>query len=107
MFDRLSFYGFCLSSKRKYSLLDEIGEHFMDHAVELVKKGHKFVFVLDNIDWTVQVHDMRADNQNRSVHAVATSLVFDRVPQVSVAESNFKQSLATTDIVKLVTENEN
>ena len=105
MFDRLNSYGFCLSSKRKYSL-DEIGEHFMDHAVELVKKGHKFVFVLDNIDWTVQAHDMRADNQNRSVHAVATSLVFDRVPQVSVVESNFKQSLATTDIVKLVTEND-
>lgn len=79
----------------------------MDHAVELVKKGHKFVFVLDNIDWTVQVHDMRADSQNRSVHAVATSLVFDRVPQVSVVESNFQPSLATTDIVKLVIENEN
>jgi hypothetical protein len=36
----------------------------MDHAVELVKRENKLVFVLDNIDWTVKVHDMRADNQN-------------------------------------------
>ncbi len=62
-----------------------IDEHFMDHAVELVKQGHNFVFVLDNIDWTVKAkHDMRSDNQNQSVDAVATSLVFDRVPQTDL-----------------------
>ena len=47
-------------------LLNESGEHFTDHAVELVKKGHKFLFVFDNIDWTVKVHDMRAENRNKS-----------------------------------------
>ena len=103
VFDRLNSYGFCLSSKRKYSLLDEIGEHFTDHAVELVKKGHKFVFVLGNIDWTVQVHDMRADNQNRSVHAFS---IWSCSPS-KCCWNNFKQSLATTDIIKLVTDNEN
>ena len=64
----------------KYPLLDEIGNHFMDSAVELVKKGQRFVFVLDNIDWTVKVHEMRSDNQNKDENAVATSLVFDCVP---------------------------
>ena len=80
MLDQLNKYGFCLSSQMKYPLLDEIGEHFMDQAVELVKKGHKFIYVLDNIDWTVKVHDVRSDKQNISVHAVATSLVFNRIP---------------------------
>ena len=65
----------------KMSVLQNVFWHFMDHAVELVKRENKLVFVLDNIDWTVKVHDMRADNQNRSVHAVASSLVFDCVPQ--------------------------
>ena len=41
------------------------------------KEGN--VFVLDNIDWDVRAHDMRSNKQNRSVHAVATSIVFDRV----------------------------
>jgi hypothetical protein len=65
----------------KMSVQHNVFWHFMDHAVELVKRENKLVFVLDNIDWTVKVHDMRADNQNRSVHAVASSLVFDCVPQ--------------------------
>lgn len=69
-----------------------------------MKKGHKFVFVLDNIDWTVKVHDMRADNQNKSMHAVATSLVFDRVPSTQLLADQPKQSLSKTDIVKLVNE---
>ena len=61
-------------------LLDEIGKSFLDRAVELVKSGYRFVFVLDNIDWEEKVHDMRKDNQNTSVHAVATSIVFNRIP---------------------------
>ena len=77
--NRLNKYGFCLTSQMKYPILDDIGNHFMDHAVELVKKGHKFVYVMDNIDWTIKVHEMQSDNQNKDVHAVATSLVFDRV----------------------------
>ena len=37
------------------------------------------MLVLDNIDWDVRVHDMRSDNLNKSVHTVATSIVFNRV----------------------------
>ena len=45
----------------------------------MVKAGHKFVYVLDNIDWMEKANDMRQDVQNKSVHAVATSIVFDRI----------------------------
>jgi predicted O-methyltransferase YrrM len=54
--------------------------HFLDRAVELVKAGNKFVYVVDNIDWEEKVHDMRSSHQNKSVRAVATSMVFTRVP---------------------------
>ena len=67
----------------KYAIQEEIGHHFLDSAVELLKLGRKFVLVLDNIDWDVRVHDMHSDNQNRSVHAVATSIVFNRVSQTT------------------------
>jgi hypothetical protein len=43
----------------------------------LAKAGYKFVYVLDNIDWDEKAHDMRREVQNRSVHDVATSIVFD------------------------------
>ena len=48
-------------------VLDEIGKHFLEHAVELVKSGKKFVYVVDNVDWEERVHDMRAIHQNKSV----------------------------------------
>ena len=73
-------YGICLSHSNKYTVLDDIGSHFLDHAIELVKAGKKFCYVTDNIDWEEKVHDMRSSHQNRSVHAVATSMVFSRVP---------------------------
>ena len=63
----------------KYVVQEEIGKHFLDRAVELCKEGRKFVFVLVNIDWDVRALDLRSHKQNRSVHAVATSIVFDRV----------------------------
>ena len=88
--------------------MDAIGEHFMDHAVELVKQGHKFVFVLDNIDWTVKAHAMRSDNQNQNMHAVATSLVFECVPQTDLTSADKpQQSLSKIDVMKLVTETDN
>ncbi|XP_028413251.1 uncharacterized protein LOC114536099 [Dendronephthya gigantea] len=76
---RLNKYGLCLEPKMKYTILEDIGKQFIDHAADLVKSGHTFVYVLDNIDWEEKVHDMRQDVQNKSVHAVATSIVFDRV----------------------------
>lgn len=34
------------------------------------------MFVLDNTDWEFKVH-MHSNKQNKSVHAIATSIVFD------------------------------
>ena len=78
---RLNKYGLCLEPNMKYPLLDDIGKQFIDHAAELVKAGHRFAYVLDNIDWEEKTHDMimRQEVQNKSAHAVATSIVFNRV----------------------------
>lgn len=50
LIDRLHKYGFCLSKTTKYTIQEEIGHHFLDRAIELLKQGRKFVLVLDNID---------------------------------------------------------
>ncbi|KAK2552056.1 hypothetical protein P5673_027089 [Acropora cervicornis] len=39
----------------KYTIQEDIGHHFLDNAVQLVKEGKKFVLVLDNIDWDLKV----------------------------------------------------
>ena len=83
-------------------LLDEIGKSFLDRAVELVKSGYRFVFVLDNIDWEEKVHDMRKDNQNTSVHAVATSIVFNRIPNEDLPDSEPQQDLRKCNVNQLV-----
>lgn len=98
--------GFCLAAQMKYPLLGDFGGHFMDHAVELVRNAHNFIFVQDNIDWTLKVHDMRSDNHNRSVHAVATSLVFDRVPSKQCSCHISQHSLTQSDVRTLVTVSE-
>ena len=86
----------------KYAILDDIGDHFIDRAVQLVKSGYRFVYVLDNIDWEEKAHDMRKDVQNRSVHAVATSIVFDRVPWQHLTDSGPQQDIRECDVNKVV-----
>ena len=91
----------------KYNIQDDIGNHFLDHAVQQLKAGKKFVLVLDNIDWDVKVHDMRSDKQNTSILAVVTSIVFDRVssshlpadngPQKSLMDCQLRDLLKMTD----------
>ena len=104
--DRLNKYGLCVTSSRKYAVFDDIGKHFLDHAVELVKAGMKFVYVIDNIDWEERVHDMREHHQNESVHAVATIMVFSRIssdqlpddgPQKDVKTCNFREIVSVSD----------
>ncbi|XP_028411476.1 uncharacterized protein LOC114534127 [Dendronephthya gigantea] len=106
LIDRLNKYGVCLSSSKKYVVYDDIGKHFLDHAVELVKSGMKFVYVVDNIDWEERVHDMREHHQNKSIHAVATSMVFTRIPsdhlpdngpQMDVKTCNFREIVRISD----------
>ena len=58
--------------------------------------------MLDNIDWDIKVHDMRSDNQNKSVHALATTLVFNRVSSDHLPNLQPQQSLAQCDMMKLV-----
>ena len=91
----------------KYSILDDIGTHFLDKMVEQVKAGKRFTFVLDNIDWDVKVHEMRSDNQNKSIHAVATTLEFDRIPSYHLPNNEPQQSLDNCDMVKLVSLTDN
>lgn len=86
----------------KPKIQENIGSLFLDHAVELVKEGKKFVLVLDNIDWEVKVHDMRSDNQNKSVHTVATCIVFDRVATDDLPDNGPKKSLSDCNMRKLL-----
>jgi hypothetical protein len=101
----LNKYGFCLEPKMKYTILDDIGNHFLDRAAELVKSGHKFVYVLDNIDWEEKAHDMRQDVQNRSVHAVATSIVFNRLEDKHLPDSGPQRNLSNCNLDSIVTVN--
>lgn len=86
----------------KYPIMEDIGKHFIDRAADLVKSGHSFVYVLDNIDWEEKAHDMRQDVQNRSVHAVATSIVFNRVPDKGLLDSGPQHSLRDCNVHQLV-----
>ncbi|XP_028409312.1 uncharacterized protein LOC114531912 [Dendronephthya gigantea] len=102
LIDRFNKYGLCLSFSNKYVVLDDIGKHFLDRAVELVKSGMKFVYVVDNIDWEEKVHDMRADHQNKSVHACATSMVFNRVPSDHLPDNGPQKDIATCNFREIV-----
>ena len=55
----LNKYRICLQPAKKYAILEDIGAHFLDQAVQLVKSGFKFVFVLDNIDWEEKQQNLR------------------------------------------------
>lgn len=71
--------------------------------MELVKSGRKFVFVVDNIDWEVKVHDMRETHQNKSMHACATSMVFTRTSSDHLPDDGPQQDIRTCNFRKLVT----
>ena len=83
-------------------MLDEIGEHFIEHTVELVKSGLKFVYVLDNIDWEEKAHYVRTDNQNKSVHAVASCIVFARIPSGDLPDAGPQGDLKTSNVAEVV-----
>ena len=102
MIEQLNKYEFCLQPNAKYPLLDEIGDHFMDHAVQLVKSGVQFVYVLDNIDWEEKAHDVRTDSQNKSVHAVASSVVFCHIPSSDLPDDGPQKDLETCHVREVV-----
>lgn len=82
--------------------MDEIGDHNLDVAIEMMRNGHTCVIVLDNIDWDIRVHDSREHNQNKSVHAVASCLVFDRVTSSHLPDVAPKQDLAVLNHQELI-----
>ena len=102
MISELNKYGICLEPTKKYKILDDIGQHFLDQIAELVKSGHTFVYVLDNIDWEEKVHDTRTDAQNQSVHAVATSIVVNRVSSAALPDSGPQQDLKSCNVHKVI-----
>ena len=51
-----------------------------------------FVFVSNNINWDVRVQDTRSHNQNKSVHAVASSIVFDRLSSKHLPDDGPKKN---------------
>ena len=71
-------------------------------VLQLVKSVYRFVYVLDNIDWEEKAHDRRQDVQNRSVHAVATSIVFNRVEDTDLPDSGPQKNLHNCNIDDLV-----
>ena len=77
----------------EYTVQEEIGKHFLDLAVQLLKESKTFVLVLDNIDLDVKVHDMQSDQQDRSVHALATSMVFDQISSSNTPDNGPKKTL--------------
>ena len=105
MVNQLNRYGICLERTKKYTILDDIGNHFLDRAAKLVKSGFRFVYVLNNIDWEEKAHDMRKDVQNRSVHAVATSIVFNRIPDKELSDSGPQQDLKKCNMSDVLTVN--
>ena len=59
--------------------------------------------MLDNIDWEEKAHDMRcSDIQNKSVHAVATSIVFNRVSDGALPDSGPQQELKDCNVRQLM-----
>ena len=102
MIGRLNKYAICVDPTKKYTILDDIGEEFIDKALEMVKSGDKFVYVLDNIDWEEKAHDMRTDAKNKSVHAVATSIVFSRIPIGDLPDTGPQQDLKKCNVAQLV-----
>ena len=45
------------------------------------------MYVLDNIDWEEKAHITREDIQNKRVHAVETSIVFNLVSDEQITDS--------------------
>ncbi|XP_028412544.1 uncharacterized protein LOC114535436 [Dendronephthya gigantea] len=80
LYTRCQKVGFALSHQSKVNLLDEIGGHFADEAITMVKNGCKMQGTGDNWDFRILCHDMRKDHQNKDMHYFASNLLFERVP---------------------------
>jgi hypothetical protein len=72
--------GFCLSHTSKIKLLDILGNHFADSAIDQVRLGNKLHGTGDNWDMKIRPHDMLSTHQNTDLHYFASNLIVERVP---------------------------
>lgn len=72
-------------------------KHFFDRAIKLSREGKTSVFVLNNIDWD----DTHSHNQNKNVHAVASSIVCDRLSFKHLPDDVPKRNLGSTNVIDL------
>jgi hypothetical protein len=72
--------GFCLSHTSKIKLLDILGNHFADSAIDQIRLGNNLQGTGDNWDMKIRPHDMLSTNQNVDLHYFASNLIVERVP---------------------------
>jgi hypothetical protein len=72
--------GFCLSHTSKIKLLDILGNHFADSAIDQIRLGNNLQETGDNWDMKIRPHDMLSTNQNVHLHYFASNLIVERVP---------------------------
>lgn len=88
VFDRLQRVGICLSYANSLRLVDQIGGHFNDELIDLIREGRRFRIVGDNINWKVDVHDQRLENKDKFHHAFGSAFLvlnieFDHLSNIS------------------------
>lgn len=71
--------GFSLSHSSKLTLLDKVGDHFLDKVIEEVKQKKKLLGTGDNWDMKIHAHDMTKEAQNTDLHYFASNLIVERV----------------------------
>ena len=67
--------GFCLSHTSKIKLLDILGDHFADIAIDQVRLGNKLQGTGDNWDMKIRPHNMLSMHQNTDLHYFASNLI--------------------------------
>ena len=77
-------------------------------SIRLLNWGKHVIslYIYLTIDWEEKAHDMRQEVQNKSVHAVVTSTVFNRVHDEQIPNSNPQQHLKLHNVCELVNVND-
>ena len=85
--------GFCLSHTSKIKLLDILGNHFADIAIDQVRLGNKLQGTGDNWDMKIRPHDMLSTHQNTDLHYFASNLIVERVPCDNLSRTSPQKDL--------------
>ena len=85
--------GFCLSHTSKIKLLDILGNHFADSAIDHVRQGNNLQGTGDNWDMKIRPHDMLSTNQNTDLHYFASNLIVERVPSANLSKTSPQKDL--------------